>query len=87
VINKTEYRRRNYRDLCQTTEGLFLLFIDTSMIDNRIFHIYDKATNEPVKVCLTVDELEQMIAKREVDWSHWEVEPCYTDYCVEEASF
>ncbi len=57
------------------------------MIDNRIFHIYDKATNEPVKVCLTVDELEQMIAKREVDWSHWEVEPCYTDYCVEEASF
>ena len=57
------------------------------MVHDKLFHIYDKATNEPVKVCLTVEELEQMIAKREVDWSHWEVEPCYTEYSVEDASF
>ena len=57
------------------------------MIQENLYHIYDKATNEPVKVCLTVDELEQMLANREVDFTHWEVEPCYTDYSVEDASF
>ena len=38
------------------------------MIDTTIFHIYEKATDKPVKVCLTVDELEQMLAKHEVDF-------------------
>jgi len=57
------------------------------MIDTQMFHIYDKVTNEPIKVCVTVDELEQMIAKREVDWSHWEVQPCYTDNSSEDASY
>jgi len=57
------------------------------MIEHRLFHIYDKATNEPVKVCLTVEELEQMIAKREVDWLHWEVQPCYTDHSSEDQSY
>tara|TARA_B100002019_G_C21037628_1_gene482807 strand:- start:161 stop:334 length:174 start_codon:yes stop_codon:yes gene_type:complete len=57
------------------------------MIDTTIFHIYEKATDRPVKVCLTVDELEQMIAKHEVDFVHWEVQPCYTEYSVEDASF
>jgi hypothetical protein len=57
------------------------------MIPHRLFHIYDKATNEPVKVCLTVEELEQMIAKREVDWLHWEVQPCYTDHSSEDQSY
>ena len=57
------------------------------MIDTTIFHIYDKATNEPVKVCLTVEELEQLIAARNIDWKQWEVEPCYTEYGVEDASF
>ena len=52
-----------------------------------IFHIYQKGTNEVVRHSLTIDELEQMIAKREVDWAHWEIEPCYTDYSVEDASF
>ena len=52
------------------------------MIDTTIFHIYDKATNEPVKVCLTVEELEQLIAARSIDWKQWEVEPCYTEYGV-----
>ena len=59
----------------------------TKMIDKTIFHIYDKATNEPVKVCLTVEELEQLIAARSIDWKQWEVEPCYTEYGVEDASF
>ena len=35
------------------------------MIDTQMFHIYDKETSKPVKVCMTVEELEQMIAKRE----------------------
>jgi len=57
------------------------------MIEQKLFHIYEKATNEPVKVCLTIEELEQMLANKEVDFSHWEVQPCYTDYSVEDASF
>ena len=62
-------------------------FFFKGMIEQQLFHIYEKATNEPVKVCLTVDELEQLIAERRMDWRHWEVEPCYTDYSVEDASF
>ena len=57
------------------------------MIEQKLFHIYDKATNAPVMVCLTIDELEQMLAKKEVDFLRWEVQPCYTDYNVEDASF
>ena len=57
------------------------------MIDSQMFHIYDKETSKPVKVCMTVDELEQMIAKREVDWKHWEVETCYTDLSSEDPSY
>ena len=57
------------------------------MIDTQMFHIYDKETSKPVKVCMTVEELEQMIAKREVDWKHWEVETCYTDPSSEDSSY
>ena len=57
------------------------------MIDTQMFHIYDKETNKPVKVCMTVEELEQMIAKREIDWKHWDIEPCYTDHSSEDASY
>ena len=57
------------------------------MIERKLFHIYEKATNEPVKVCLTIEELEQMLANKEGDFSHWEVQPCYTDYSVEDASY
>ncbi len=52
-----------------------------------MFHIYDKETNKPIKTCMTVEELEQMIANREVDWTHWEVQPCYTYSSSEEASY
>ena len=57
------------------------------MTDNQMFHIYEKKTSKPVKVCMTVDELEQMIAERKVDWLRWEVQPCYTLYEVGDASF
>jgi hypothetical protein len=57
------------------------------MIEKQIFHIYEKATNAVVKHSLTVDELEQMIAERKVDWLRWEIQPCYTEYSVGEASF
>ena len=57
------------------------------MIKKQMFHIYDKKTNQPVKVCMTVEELEQMLANKEVDFSRWEVQPCYTDISSEEASY
>ena len=57
------------------------------MIDTQMFHIYDKQTNDPVRVCMTVEELEQMIAKREVAWAHWDIEPCYTIQSSEDPSY
>ena len=57
------------------------------MTDTQMFHIYEKETSKPVKVCMTVDELEQMIAERKVDWLRWEIQPCYTPYEVGDASF
>lgn len=58
-----------------------------NFMEDRMFHIYEKETNRPVKVCLTVEELEQMLAEKSVDFVHWEVQPCYTDYSVSEASY
>ena len=52
-----------------------------------IFHIYKKGTNEVIKHSLTIDELEKMMAKKELDWSHWEVQPCHDEYTAEDASF
>ena len=57
------------------------------MIDTQMFHIYDKETGKPVKVCMTVEELEQMLAKKEVDFVHWEVQPCYSDLSSEDPSY
>ena len=57
------------------------------MIDTQMFHIYDKETSKPVKVCMTVDELEQMLAKKEVDFVHWEAQPCYNDLSSEDHSY
>ena len=52
-----------------------------------IFHIYQKGTNEVIRHSLTIDELEQMMADKEIDWEQWEIVPCYTEYSVEDASF
>ena len=57
------------------------------MIDKQMFHIYDKETNRPVKVCMTTEELEQMLAEKEVDFVHWEVQPCYNISSSEEQSY
>ena len=57
------------------------------MIEQQIFHIYEKETNEVVKHSLTVDELEQLIRENKVEWSQWDIQPCYTEYSVEDASF
>ena len=64
-----------------------MLISKVYMTDNQMFHIYDRETNRPVKVCMTVEELEQMIADRKVKWLDWEVQPCYTTYEVGDASF
>ena len=57
------------------------------MIDKQMFHIYDKETNRPVKVCMTTEELEQMLAEKSVDFEHWEVQPCYNISSSEEQSY
>jgi hypothetical protein len=57
------------------------------MVDKQLFHIYKKGSNELVQHSLTVEELEQMIADRKVDWLRWEVQPCYTTYEFGDASF
>ena len=57
------------------------------MVDTILFHIYEKETDKPVKVCLTVDELERLIADRKIDWKRWEVQPVYSDYNVQDASY
>jgi len=62
------------------------MFTNKNMED-RIYHIYEKETNKPVKVCVTTDELEQMLAEKKVDFTRWEVQPCYTEYAVGDASY
>lgn len=57
------------------------------MKQEQLFHIYEKETNEVVRHSVTVEELEQMISEKKVDWSQWEVQPCYTEYSVGDASF
>ena len=57
------------------------------MVDTISFHVYEKETSKPVKVSLTVDELEELIAKRKIDWANWEVQPVYGEYDTQDASF
>ena len=57
------------------------------MIDTQMFHIYDKETNRPVKVCMTTDELEQMLAEKSLDFTRLEVEPCYNIPSSEDQSY
>tara|TARA_R100000353_G_scaffold134918_1_gene95711 strand:- start:5 stop:178 length:174 start_codon:yes stop_codon:yes gene_type:complete len=57
------------------------------MVDTLIFHIYEKDTDKPVKVCLTVDELEKLIAERKIDWKRWEVQPVFGEYDTQDASY
>jgi len=52
-----------------------------------MFHIYDKETNRPVKVCMTTDELEQMLAEKSLDFTRLEVEPCYNIPSSEDQSY
>jgi hypothetical protein len=58
-------------------------------MNEMVFHIYKKnvESTEVIKHSVTTEELEQMLANKEVDWKHWEVETCYTDCSVEDASF
>ena len=57
------------------------------MLDTLIFHIYEKDTDKPIKVCLSIDELEKFIADRKMDWKNWEVQPLYGEYDPQEASY
>lgn len=43
---------------------------------DQMFHIYEKSTNQPIKVCLSTEELEELLAERKIDWKHWEIEHC-----------
>jgi len=51
------------------------------------FHIYKKGTNEVIKHSLTIEELEIMLSEKRIDWHNWEIQPCYSDYSAEDASF
>ena len=51
------------------------------------FHIYKRETNEVVKHNLTIEELEDMMSEKIMDWNNWEIQPCYSDYSSEDASF
>ena len=57
------------------------------MLDTLIFHIYEKDTDKPIKVCLSIDELEKFIADRKMDWKKLEVQPVYVEYDPQEASY
>ena len=57
------------------------------MVDTISFHVYEKETSKPVKVCLTADELEKLIAERKMDWKNWEVQPVIGEYDTQEASY
>ena len=57
------------------------------MKQEQLFHIYEKESNKVVKHSLTVDELEQLIRENKVEWSRWDIQPCYTEYSVGDASF
>jgi hypothetical protein len=54
------------------------------------FHSPDiKNTEETVviKHCVSVDELEQMMADKKIDWENWEIVPVEGDYCEQDGSF
>ena len=59
------------------------------MIKEKVFHIYKKNTEETIviKHCVTVDELEKMMADHKVDWDNWEIVPVESEYSEEDASF
>ena len=57
------------------------------MVDEIIFHIYEKRTDKPIKVGLSVDELEKLIANKKIDWNNWEIQPVYGDYDIQDGSF
>jgi hypothetical protein len=59
------------------------------MKNDQIFHVYKKntKTTEVVHHSLTLDEMENMIAERKVDWHNWEIQPCCTEYDGNEASY
>ena len=59
------------------------------MIKEKVFHIYKKNTEETIviKHCVTVDELEKMMADKKVDWDNWDIVPVESEYCEEDASF
>jgi len=54
---------------------------------NQLFHIYKKNSNEVITHSLTVEQMETMIAERKVDWKNWDIQPCYTDYDIPDASY
>jgi hypothetical protein len=54
---------------------------------NQLFHIYKKNSNEVITHSLTVEQMETMIAERKVDWKNWDIQACYTDYDIPDASY
>ena len=57
------------------------------MTEHIFYHIYEKSTNEPIKVCLTTDELEKLLADRLIDWKRWEIQRCIVEREYVDASY
>ena len=58
-----------------------------TMILDRIFHIYNKTTGEPLQWCLTTDEMESLLKDKKIDWKTCEVQPCSMDLEFVDASY
>jgi|TARA_B100001741_G_scaffold306084_1_gene299073 hypothetical protein len=58
-------------------------------MNETIFHIYKKNSEktEIIKHSIPIDEFEQMIANREINWKDWDIVPCFSEYQVEDGSF
>tara|TARA_Y100000004_G_scaffold63321_1_gene70957 strand:- start:180 stop:347 length:168 start_codon:yes stop_codon:yes gene_type:complete len=55
------------------------------MLD-RVFHVYKKGTNDVEKVCLSVDELEDLLRSEKIKLGEVEIEPLTVEK-NEEASY
>lgn len=55
----------------------------------QVFHIYKKNTEKTqvIQHSVSVDEIEKMIANKEIKWAEWEIQPCCVEYNLSDISF
>jgi len=55
-------------------------------MQDRVFHVYKKGTNDVERVCLSVDELEDLLRSEKIKLGEVEIEPLILEK-DEEASY